>query len=75
MEAITALREEVKSMIDNADEKTLRMVYAMLEVDTEDWWNEMPEEIQLQVEESIKQADNGEGLTHAEAMKKIKDAL
>jgi thiamine pyrophosphate-dependent acetolactate synthase large subunit-like protein len=75
MEEITTLREEVKSMIDAADEKTLRMMYAMLEVDSNDWWDEMPEEIKSEVEESIKQADNNEGLTHEEAMKKIKNAL
>ncbi|SFQ17367.1 hypothetical protein [Parafilimonas terrae] len=75
MEEIATLREEVKSMIDAADEKTLRMMHAMLEVDSADWWNEMPEEIKSEIQESIKQADSGEGLTHEEAMKKIKNAF
>ena len=59
MEEITSLREEVKTMIDSADEKTVRMMYAMLEAGAEnDWWdeltNEEKKEIHLSLEESEK---------------------
>jgi hypothetical protein len=33
--ALKDLREDVKNFIDHADEKVLRMVYAMLEVDAD----------------------------------------
>lgn len=60
MEEITLLREEVKTMIDKADEKTIRMMYAMLEAgNEEDWWselnNEEKKEIDIAIEESEKQ--------------------
>jgi TRAP-type C4-dicarboxylate transport system substrate-binding protein len=71
MEGITSLREEVKIMVDKADEKTIRMMYAMLEAGAEeDWWDSMPDEIKTQVEEAIQQADRGEGISYEEVKKR-----
>jgi hypothetical protein len=77
-EDITQLREEIKTMIDKADAKTIRMTYALLEAGVEEdnnWWDSMPDEIKADVEKAIKQADNGEGISHEEAMKRIKNVL
>lgn len=58
MEEITALRQEVKSMIDNADEKTIRLMYAMLEADAEqDWWNELTDEEKKEIDEAMEESE------------------
>lgn len=65
------LRKEVKKYIDHADEKVVKMVYAMLETDAEaGWWDEMPDEIKAELEESIAQADRGQTMTHEQVKKK-----
>lgn len=65
------MRKEVKKYIDTADQKVVKMMYAMLEVDAEaDWWDEMPDHIKADVGEAIRQADWGEGIPHEEVKKK-----
>lgn len=71
MDPVKRMRSEVKKYIDTADEKVVKMVHAMLEVDAEaDWWDAMPVEVRQQLEESMKQADNGEVLTHEQVKAK-----
>lgn len=63
MEEITLLREEVKTMIDKADEKTIRMMYAMLEAgNEEDWWNELNTEERKEIDTSIEESDKEENV-------------
>jgi len=65
------LRKEVKMYIDHADERVVKMLYAMLEKDAEtDWYDEMPDEIKAELEESIAQADRGQVMTHAQVKQK-----
>lgn len=65
------LREHVKQYIDRADEKSLRLVQAILEIEEEeDWWDELPDEVRNMLEASIKDGDEGKGITHEEMMKK-----
>ena len=46
-------------------------MHAMLEVDAEaDWWDAMPDEVRKSVQASMKQADNGETLTHEQVKAK-----
>ncbi len=69
--AIKDIREEVKRYIDHADEKVVKMEYAMLEVDADnDWWETMPDGIKKEVEEALSQADKGEVISLAEVKKK-----
>ncbi|HYK46413.1 MAG TPA: hypothetical protein VEV83_14645 [Parafilimonas sp.] len=71
MNSIEAMRKEVKQYIDTADEKVVKMMHAMLEVDAEDdWWGTMPDEVREHLEEAIEQADRGEGSSHEEVKKK-----
>jgi predicted transcriptional regulator len=71
MSAVNQMRKEVKKYIDTADEKVVKMVHAMLEVDADaDWWEAMPDYVKADVEEAIKQADNGNMITHEEVKKK-----
>ncbi len=63
---------ETKEMLENADEKTLRMVHAMLSVNENitatDWWDEMMDEQKNELEISILQADKGQTHPHSEAL-------
>ena len=71
MSAVKKMRSEVKKYIDNADEKVVKMVHAMLEVDAEaDWWDAMPDEVRTSLETAIKQADKGQLISHEEVKKK-----
>jgi hypothetical protein len=65
------LRQEVKKYIDHADEKVVKMMYAMLETDAEaGWWEHMPDEIKDELEESIAQSERGQTMTHEQVKKK-----
>ena len=71
MNAVKQMRKDVKKYIDTADDKVVKMVHAMLEVDAEDdWWDSMPDEVKADIEIAIKQADKGEVFTHEEVKKK-----
>ena len=70
------LRKQVKKYIDDADDKTVQMVYAMLEAEHQyDFWDELPDNVKADIDEAIKQADAGELLSHEEVMKKYKKWL
>lgn len=71
MSAVKQMRNEVKKYIDSADEKVVKMVHAMLEVDAEaDWWDAMPDNVKADVETAIKQADKGELISQEEVKKR-----
>ena len=70
------LRKQVKKYIDEADDKTVQMVYAMLEAEHQyDFWDELPDNVKEDIDEAIKQADAGKLLSHEEVMKKYKKWL
>ena len=53
MDPVKKMRSEVKKYIDTADEKVVKMMHAMLEVDAEaDWWDAMPDEVRKSVQAS-----------------------
>ncbi len=65
------LREQVKKYIDDADDKTVKMVYAMLEAEhSYDFWDELPARVKGSLDEAIKQADEGQLISHDDVMKK-----
>lgn len=73
MDAVTKMRNEVKKYIDAADEKTVKMVHAMLEVDADaGWWNTLPDDVKQDVEQSLRQGDGGEVLTHEQVKAKYR---
>ena len=70
------LRKQVKKYIDDADDKTVQMVYAMLEAEHQyDFWDELPDSVKTDIDEAIKQADAGDLVSHEEVMKKYKKLL
>jgi uncharacterized protein HemY len=76
MDAVQQMRKEVKKYIETADPKVVKMMHAMLEVDADaSWWEEMPDKIKADIELAIKQADNGETLTHDEVKKNTQNGL
>jgi predicted transcriptional regulator len=73
MDAVKQMRKEVKQYIDTADEKVVKMVHAMLEVQQEeDWWDELPLEVRGEIDEALADLDKGKGIPHEEVMKKYK---
>jgi hypothetical protein len=71
MDPIKKMRIEVKKYIDTADEKVVKMMHAMLEVDADaDWWDAMPDEVKRDLELSISQADRADVLTHDQVKEK-----
>ena len=63
MTDIKDLRRRVKKIIDTADDTTVKMVHAMLEVKLEnDWWDELPPSAR-------KEIDTGKGISHEQIMK------
>ena len=72
MTATEILRKQIKRSIDKADDKSLRRVQAILEVDQEeeDWWDALPSEIQQSLERALKESEEGKGIPHAQMMEK-----
>ncbi|PZF71540.1 hypothetical protein [Taibaiella soli] len=69
--AIRNIREEIKQYIDHADPKIVKMIHAMLEVDSDaDWWHSMPDNVKTDVEEALAQADDGAFISHEQMKKK-----
>jgi hypothetical protein len=65
------LRKRIKKFVDEAGEKQLQMIYKMFEVEKEyDWWDELPKEIQEEIDLSIQQVQRGKTIPHEEVMKK-----
>ena len=69
--ATKEMRKEVKRYVDKADDKMVKMLYAMIEVEQEDdWWDQLPKKIQAEIDEAITELDNGKGMSHEVVMKK-----
>ena len=76
MTATEILRKRVKKYIDGADEKSLKMVQAIMEVDVEyDWWDDLSEGAKASIEEGLKDTAEGKLTPHNEVMKKYKKWL
>lgn len=76
MTTTQALRKQVKKYIDNADDKSLHMVQAILEIEQQqDFWDGLPAQAKADVEEAIQQSERGEGITTQQVMKKYKKWL
>lgn len=70
MTSSEALRQQVKKYIDEADDKSLRIVRAVLEQSRDDFWDDLPDYVKADVEEAREQLKAGKGIPHAEVMKK-----
>ena len=71
MKDIALMKKQVKKYLDTADEKIVKMVYAMLEVDAQkDWWDEVGDEAKASIERGLKDVEAGRVVSHKSAMKK-----
>ncbi len=60
-----------KQVLNTTDEEVLDHVKALLDVQSKGWWQSLPAKIRKDVEESLAQADRGETVSHADAMKQV----
>lgn len=73
MTQIAILKKQAKKYIDTADEKVVKMVHAMLEVNAEkDWWDDVSGDAKVSIEKGLKDAKAGRTTPHKEVMKKYK---
>lgn len=71
----SVLRKQVKNLVENADEKTLRIIYNLFEIKNEDWWNEISKEQRSAIKEAIKEADSGKVIPHSVMQKNYRKWL
>ena len=70
MVATDVLRKRVKDYVDHADKRSLLIVERILEKkQDEDWWDDLPKEVQLSVKKALKEIDEGKGIPHEEVKK------
>ncbi len=72
MKDISEMREQIKELIDDADDETVEKVFQILEDedDGEDPLANMSPEQEASFLKSLAQADRGETIPHEEVMKK-----
>lgn len=76
MKEVNLLRNEVKKFIDSADQKTLKIIHAMLEADREtDWWDEVSDPAKASIERGLKDAAAGRVTSNDAVMKKYQKWL
>ena len=76
MTATEKLRNNVKKKIDCADARSLKIVSAMLDAETEyDWWDDLSDAARSSIEQGLKDAEEGKLTPHKEVMKKYKKWL
>ena len=70
------LRKQVKKFVEKANEKELKIIYQLFEIDKDsDWWPEISKEQQAAVKEAIAEVDKGEVIPHQEMVKKYRKWL
>lgn len=76
MDEVTIMKNKAKEYLDTADEKTVKMIYAMLEVDAQnDWWDNLPEPVKDSINRALKDVEHGKVTNNKEVMKKYEKWL
>ena len=64
--------ELVEKIINTNNKDIINHIRAIFDTQQEDnWFENLPEDVKLSVEQGIKEADNGEGKPHAVVMKDL----
>ncbi|MFN2458033.1 MAG: hypothetical protein ABR502_07525 [Chitinophagaceae bacterium] len=72
----STLRKQVKRFVQKADERDLRIIYQIFEMNKEeDWWNEIGEDQKSVIKEAITEANRGKVVPHSEMVKKYRKWL
>lgn len=70
MDEVENLKKQIKKYIDTADVKVVKMVNAMLEVDSEnDWWDDLSIDVKNEIDKALKDLDEGKGISHERVKK------
>ncbi len=76
MSAAKKLQEELFSYIRSMDERSLRVIHAMIGAFVQeqgpDFWDELTDEQKARIEQSRQEHKDGEGIPHDEAMKEFR---
>ena len=73
MKDVSTLHNELKKYIKTEDEKTLKMIHAMLKGDQEsDWWDDLSDAAKASIERGLKDAEAGRVTSHEIVIKKYK---
>lgn len=71
--SLQKMRREVKRYINTADEKVVKMMYAMLEDDAKkDWWDDLSVDAKASINRGLQDIKEGRVKPHDEVMKKYK---
>ena len=80
MSATEILRNEVREYINHADDKALRMVKAILEIEQEEDideenrevenWDDLPEKLQVLLTQAVKECEGGNVTPHTQIVEK-----
>jgi hypothetical protein len=62
----------VEKIIQSNDDKILNQVKALLNVPEPDFWDDIPENVQKEINEAKAQLDRGEGIPHSQVMTDVK---
>jgi predicted transcriptional regulator len=67
--------ELAKQLLDTNDKDLINHIKAIFSTREENWFEELPEEVQASVKRGLKQAKEGDTIPHAEVMKRYKKWL
>jgi hypothetical protein len=62
------MKTEIKEYINRADDRMLKLIYAIIEAD-QDWWDEISTEEKHSIETGARQLKEGKGISHEDVIK------
>ncbi len=75
MNIATIKLDLAKKIIDTNDKEIIGYIKAIFEGQSDNWFEELPADVQASFERGLAQSERGEGRPHAEVMKKYKKWL
>ena len=75
MSIATTKLELAKKLIDTDDVSIINHIKAIFETRTDNWFDELNEDVKVLVKQGISEAEKGEGKSHSEVMKDLKKWL
>lgn len=75
MDLATAKVNLAKKILETNDKAIIGYIQSIFKGQQDNWFEELPEKIQISLEKGLKQSAKGEGRSHTEVMKKYKKWL
>jgi uncharacterized protein HemY len=73
---VKALKKEIKKYVNTADERLLRLMYTMLETDSQkDWWTTLPKKVKNNIDIATSQVMKWQVIRQSEFLKQNKKWL